>query len=339
VNYRLVVSLLGIAMLLLAVAVFDFSYEGAWFRLKKDAAVIGHVMRAYGTVKLISGQNPKRLPTGQVALTPLKVGEGIQTGEDSAAEILFFGGHSLRVEKASYVVFEEGEDDFTIRLVLGRAYLEVPSFPDQRSGFKFESGNGKIQDVPSGKKLVLTLNALKNLEEAVEVNIVESNQTEESMAEMELRHLAYGEEVAIHHPLIVAPVEDKAGEKSRAVVTSRSKAPRPIFPSYESEFDVEKNRKTVFTWNEMRGDTVGYELVVRPAFLYETDDVVRKHQTLPTRRHTMPIENVGGGGVFLWSVRAVHAGGVRGPASAPRWVEIKFPKQLMAPILRDPKIK
>jgi hypothetical protein len=338
VNYRLVFTFLGIAMLLLVGAVLDYNYDGSWFRLRKDSGVIGHVMRAYGTVKLISQQNPKRLPTGQVAMTPLKVGEGVQTGEDSAAEILFFGGHSLQIEKASYVVFEEDEDEYVIRLVLGRAYLEVPSFPDQKSGFKYDT-NGKVQDIPSGKKLVLTLNALKNLEEAVEVNIVESSQTEESLAELELRHLAYGEEVAIHHPMIVAPVEDKAGEKSRTHIASRMKTPRLTTPSNESEFDVEKNRQAVFKWHPMGGNTVGYELVVRPAFQYETDDIVRKHQTIPSRRNSAPIEQVGGAGVFLWSVRAVQSDGTRGPASAPRWVEIKFPKQLMAPILRNPKIK
>ncbi len=338
-NYRAVLGLTGTMMILLGIAVLDFRMGDSFLSNWGRAPVLGHILRAYGTVKLISPQSPKRLPTGQSAMIPLHIGEGVQTGEDSAAEILFFGGHTLRVEKASYIVFEERSEEYLIRLMMGRAYLEIPQFSQGKSGLSFENSSGDIKKIPSGKKWVLTLSAMKDLEEAVEVNVVESNQSEDSLAEMELRHLAYGEEVEIHHPLIVPPVEEKREEKSRSIAQTRMKAPRPVFPHNESEFDVEVNRKSAFAWQEMGKNFAGYEVVVRPAFKYETQDTARARQTLPTRGSSVLMEKVGGGGVFLWSVRAVQPDGQRGPASAPRWVEIKFPKQLMAPNLIKPKVK
>ena len=117
------------------------------------------------------------------------------------------------------------------------------------------------------------------------------------------------------------------------------------FPRNDAEVDV-SDTLAAFKWRpaaaQAQDPVVSYELNVRPAFGYEVEDVARKYQTLPVTEQLgspgLPLARVNGSGVFLWSVRAVTASGQRGPASSTQWLELRFPKILLAPQLMKPRL-
>lgn len=313
-------------------------------------AQIGHVIRAWGTVSGLRVKNQTRLETGREIQVPVRIGDRIQTGEDAAAEILFFGGAKLQLQAGSIVTVEDAGDDFAIRLLLGRGFLELPA---AESNFSFRAADGSALDVPEGRKLVLGLSALEEYEDAVRV----VTGPEENPENLELRALALGPNGdGVSGPFLVPPISDhrEEGEDSPALSLLRSKkalppAPRVGYPENEADLDV-RNPTIAFKWSpagrapaaEMADPVVGYEISVRPAFGYEIGDGARKTQVFqsrPAEQHELALARVGGTGTFLWSVRAVTASGRRSPAGAPRWLEMRFPKILAAPQLKKPKIQ
>jgi hypothetical protein len=311
--------------------------------------LIGHITRAYGTVRHSPAESWGRLETGRNLLIPLKLGDQLQTGDDSAAEILFFGGAILQLEPGTVVKFEDDDDDennVVLRMIMGRGFLEMPrDLAGKAFGFRDSAGNGVR--LPSGKRFVMTLSAVDRLEDAVDLKVVETD-TPDSIDSIELRYLAHGEEIKNQYPVLVPPIEDTGrlaglGNDDRGQLSLVGK-PRPLFPERESEVDIEKDPKLMMTWEKLKvpelESVVAYEVVVKPAFNYEVQDTARRYQVFKAKRgEQFPIEKIGGGGVFLWSVRAVLASGKRSPSSNKRWLEIKFPKQLMAPQLLKPKIE
>jgi hypothetical protein len=308
--------------------------------------LIGHITRAYGTVRHSPAESWGRLETGRSLLVPLRLGDQLQTGDDSAAEILFFGGGILQLEPGTVVKFEEDEDNIAIRMIMGRGFLEMPpQFAGKSFGFRDASGNAV--PLPEGKRFVMTLNAVDRLEDAVDLKIVEAD-APDSIDNLELRYLAHGEEFKNLYPMLVPPIDDngKLGglnndDRSQLALIRR---PRPLYPEREAEVDVEKNPKLLMSWEKVpvpeMETVVYYEVIVKPAFNYAVQDTARRFQVFKAKKgETLPIDKVGGGGVFLWSVRAVLASGKRGPSSTKRWLEIKFPKQLMAPTLLKPKVE
>lgn len=347
---------------LLFISAYYLDLRGELFRGRGDSSIVGHVTRAYGTVKRVawyamSSAGPmgagldeswSRLESGKAILVPVRSGDLVQTGEESAAEFLFFGGNILQLEAGTLARFEEDEDEVTIRLILGRAFLELADGSSVGKRFVFRKGDGTLAEVPEGKKLVLSLSAVENLEDAVEIREVEAQGAPDAFESLELRLLAHGEEVMNRHPLLVRPIEESPDQDLLALLESREDRPRiqvpkPLFPGNESDVDVELQEGIAFHWERIQGSegdpVIGYEVIVRPAPGYEVEDTARKVQVFKNRRNEFPIERVNGGGVFLWSVRAVTAKGQRGPASAPRWLEIKFPKRLRPPKIMKPKVE
>lgn len=85
---------------------------------------------------------------------------------------------------------------------------------------------------------------------------------------------------------------------------------------------------------------VAYEIVVRPAFGYPVEESANKVQIFQRKKKAdLPIEKINGGGVFLWTIHAVTASGRIGPDTKARWLEIKFPKLLVAPQLIKPIVQ
>lgn len=332
--------------------VFEWGYEPNF----AEAPRIGHVTRAYGTVKKARipvshyPESQRRLETGRSLLAPLRLGEQIQTGEDSAAEVLFFGGTTLHMEAASLASFEDNGDDIAIRLILGRAFLEVPPQgtigPNGPTRFVYRDAEGSHHEIPNGKKLVLTLNALEKLEEAVEVTTVEADPAAGSLENLELRALAIGEQIGGRHSILVEPIRDTGRFAHASEWKYRSPVPVPkiLYPPDQAELALsDPNTPMLWRAQEKNSSTIAdpvvrYEVSVRPAFGYEVEDTARKNQTFAVSQPEFPMGKINGGGVFLWSVRSVTASGRRSPASDSRWLELKFPKILFAPDIMKPKV-
>ena len=341
-----------ILLVLLALAM------GAWFVVQistdpqtqpiEGAPQVGHVIRAYGTVKMTPGI--RRVSTQGEVRVPLSIGQSIQTGEDSAALVLFFGGSKLQIEAGSVVSLGEEEgDQVTLRLLMGRSFLEIA---DTGAKFQFLDQDGRKMASTESKRILLTLNALHTPGDAVEVREIVSKNSKASSAELErleLRASAHGEEVDENYALIVPPIEDSGVDP---VIGSKYatglRAPRPHHPENDSWVDVtdvqmpfrwlaQADRRTAAAANE--DPVVGYEVTVRPAFGYEVEEYANRHHVLKTATLEAPMAPIHGTGTFLWQVRPVTAKGWRGPASEPRWVELKFPRILFAPVLKKPKIK
>lgn len=301
----------------------------------KKAPVLGNVTRAFGTVKNGVGN---RLETGRSILVPFHLGDQIQTGEESAAELLFHGGSILQLESGTIVRFEEDGDQVSIRMMMGRAYFEFQT--GQR--FAFRKRDGTVAEVPEGKRLVLTLSAVEDMDQAVEVQMLDSDQSFDSLADIELQYLARGNEVANLRPLIVRPIEDM--DRLPAEFDARDLKLRPRIRGPKNEAGVDLNREEEqFEWTKVSGSVddpvIGYEIVIRPAFNYSVEDRARQERVFKSKDPELSLEKVGGEGTFLWSVRAVTASGKRGPAWAAHWLEVKFPKQLLAPELMKPKVE
>lgn len=330
---------------------FFFQTGRELFPNTKDS--VGHVIRAYGTVKKtpIAGQSSResredawgRLETGHGILETLHIGDQIQTGEESAAQVLFFGGSRLQIEAASLVRFEEDADSIAIRMVLGRAYLEISPDKNGQQLFAFRKSDGTMSPIPKGKSLALTLSAVERLEDAVEVKLVETRyESSETMTDLEMRYLAHGEEVASAYPVLVPPIEHGT-DRSPSARTDRISAPEGLRPGQDTFIDINRNDRALFKWSararKPQDPVVGYQVVVRPAFSYPAEDRARKNRTFTSAEPQLGMDNVGGGGVFLWSVRAVTASGAVGEGSTPRWIELKFPKELLSPKVLKPIIR
>jgi hypothetical protein len=341
-------TLLALATLFFDLRGHDLGKLAPWSR----RAQLGHVTRAYGTVRL--NQEWRRLDSSHSLLEDLFAGDQLQTGEHSAAQVLFFGGSRLELEAGSVVRVEGTDDEVKLRLLLGRAYFEFAG--DASAGpaarFRVRGAEGKDLELPEEARVVLGLNAAESLEGAVELNVIDAGERRSaaqglrarSPEDLELRLLAQGSEVVNLRPLIVPPIED-AG-RGPAVASAPVGKPRPVFPRPEALVDVERDPKIAFSWKRPPAEApadpiIGYEIIVRPAFNYEVEDRARIVQVFKARstESELPIEKVNGSGVFLWSVRAVTASGARGPASSSRWLEIKFPKLLRAPELMKPNVK
>jgi hypothetical protein len=334
-----------------------------------EPAPIGHVTHAYGTVKrttwmstpgaltgLFSSMDESwnRLESGRPILVPVRSGDLIQTGEESSAEILFFGGNIMHLEPGSLALFEDGGEDVAIRLVIGRAYLELPDGLIDGKKVAIRKADGTLSNIPKDSRLVLTLNAAQSLSSEAasgpggstdSVENIEMEPGYESPTGVELRFLAHGEEVSNRYALLVPPIEDR-GRFANPKRPNPSMKTIPITPEPEDSVDIEKTDGISFKWKKIEGSpkdpVVSYEIIVRPAPGYEVEDTARKVRVLHSsysKDGEIPIEKVDGGGVFLWSVRAVTASGERGPASTPRWLEIRFPKRLRAPEVLKPKIE
>jgi hypothetical protein len=320
---------------------FDWSWH--------HAETLGHITRVYGTVKL---EHTGRLEAGQNLLAPFHLGEQIQTGEDSAAEALFFGGSLLELQSGSVARFEDSGENVSIQVLMGKAYFEFP--PEAVSGkhFVFKTADGKLAELPSSRRVVVSLNSASRFEDAVEVKSMDPNQDVGSLDEAEMKYMAMEDsEYSGEHPLLVRPIAENGGPNGEGRTPAsnptydRVKA-QPMNPSNDETIDIESKEKIAFSWKPTAGPArdpvVGYEVEVRPAFGYEVEDRARTKRVIPIGEkgvNQLAVDNVGGGGVFLWSVRAITANGNRGPASTPRWLEIKFPKQLAAPELLKPKVE
>ncbi len=318
-----------------ALALFFVNWQTNWF----SPPVIGHVTKAYGTVKLagLDRQDQARLESSPDLLVPLHIGDQLQTGEDAAAEVLFYGGSTLQMEQGTVAEFEDLGQDVAIRMVLGRAYFQLPAESSGGRPIVFESADGKQVEVPDGKSLVLTLDAAKKLEDAVDVQVVETDQAPDLFTDPELRYLAHGEESPDSAPLIVPPIESQGRFRPPPVLYAG--VLKNIRPTNEEVSNLVGRNSAYFAWDKSAGaasdPVVAYEVVVRPAFGYDVEDEARRRQIFRRKNSHMSMDKVGGGGVFLWSVRAVTKKGERGPASAPRWLEIRFPKTLPPPEIHN----
>jgi|GEM_PF-6139235 len=311
----------------------------------RPTAQVGHVVHAYGTVKKTAGSyvntagpwwsNPReswnRLESGKPILAPLRKGDLVQTGEESSAEILFFGGNRLRLDAGTVALFDADRDQVTLRLVMGRAEMELVDRTIDGRKLVFRDVEGRLRPIPDEKRVVLTINAA------------------EALGATGVVSLKITDELAYHDPrskpLIVEPIEDhgRLPPQQRAAAHN-IRSPRPVFPTNEADIDIEMQEGISFSWlpviSGKDDPVVAYEIIVRPApGGYEIDDTARKTRIFSEKLAKFPIEKVDGGGTFLWSVRAVTASGDRGPASAPRWLEIKFPLRLRAPNVLEPTVK
>lgn len=334
---------------------------------------LGHVVRAYGTVRM--GSEWKRLETGKGLTTPVRSGEQIQTGEHSAAQVLFFGGSRLELEAGSVAQVYREQGQVVVRVILGTGYFEFSGDSELGRSFAWVKPNGKLALVPRDSRVVMALHAARRIEDAVEDQAIEIKVIEADSRDPENVELAMlangGGEVEGFVPLIVPPIVERARagdeESAEPTVLGRHLAslrdagighPRAIFPPSEAVLNLETAIKSAFKWTTVRGPlanpVVGYEVVVRPAFNYEVEDTARKNQIFRTKglpefgseedpenpqTASLPLDRIGGTGVFLWSVRAVTANGTRGPASASRWLEIKFPEMLRAPEILTPRVE
>lgn len=310
-------------------------------------ASVGHVIRAYGTVRkarVPASEFPaseRRLATGREILAALRTGEQVQTGEDSSAEILFHGGSILQLTAGTLVTFEEGADgEIALRLILGRAFLELSS---ESARFVFRKSDGTPAEIPPGKTFVLALNALASYDEAVEVRALEAANPAASATELEMRALAHGEEFGQRYAVLVPPVVEGAREPRMASKDRMApvRAPAGVRPGQEANVAV-NTLDEEFRWNPSNGPSedpvTGYEFRIRPAFGYQVEDGARKDQVFLTKEPRLPMAKVGGAGVFLWSVRAITAGGKKGNPSAARWLELSFPRLLFAPEIKKPRV-
>lgn len=334
---------------------------------------LGHVVRAYGTVRIGSEWN--RLATGKGLTVPMRSGDQIQTGEHSAAQVLFFGGSRLELEAGSVAQVYREQGQVVVRVILGTGYFEFSGDSEIGRSFAWVKPNGKLALVPRDSRVVMALHAARRLEDAVEDQAIEVKVIEADSRDPENIELAMlangGGETEGFVPLIVPPIVEKPraadDEEGEPAVLGRHLAslrengighPRAIYPPSEAVLNLETAIKSAFKWTTVSGPAqnpvVGYEVVVRPAFNYEVEDTARKHQVFrtkglpefgseenPENPHTasLPLDRIGGTGVFLWSVRAVTADGTRGPASASRWLEIKFPEMLSAPQILTPRVE
>jgi hypothetical protein len=335
---------------------YEFNYS--------DPSAIGNLTRAFGTVKrarisvneseswFASSRSNEtlRLETGRSLLVPLRIGDEVATGDESSAEILFFGGSKLQIQPGSNVHFEDDGDDVAIRFVMGQGYFEFPPEGATDDHFVFRRADGKLAHVPEGKRLVLTLGSVQSLEQAAEVHVVEADASER-FGDLELRYLAHGEEAGAGHALLIPPIEDSGrmavmrAEENGGTLASLG-VPKPIGESAEDrtvDTDTEAGENARIEWEPIQGlpgdPIVGYEVIVRPAFGYEVEDSARKVQVLRRKTADIPVEKIGGSGTFLWSVRAVTQSGKRSPASARRWIEVKLPKRILAPRILKPKVE
>lgn len=318
-------------------------------------APIGHVIRAYGSLRL--GDEWRHFETGKPLTETLRDGDQLQTGEHSAAQMLFFGGSRLELEAGSVAqVFREpARGDVVIRMILGTGYFEFAGDSELGRHFAWEMPNGKLARVPRDERVIMTLHATRRLDDAVdaqsiEVSVVKAPARLKDPDGLELAMLANnGGEVEGLVPLIVPPIDEREGMYERAPAAAARLSsplghPQAIYPMPEAVMGVEEMERNQFRWKGVAGlpndPIVAYEIVVRPAFNYEVDDTARKYQVFRTKNpDELPLARIGGSGVFLWSVRAVTAGGERSPSSSARWLEIKFPDMLRAPDLLTPKVE
>ena len=142
--------------------------------------IIGHITHAYGTVTRTHSTSEKtwgRLETGRSILEPLALGDQVQTGDDSAAEILFYGGAVLKLDAGAVMRFEDDGDNVSMRVILGQAFLEYP-LNTSGNHFVFRKNDGSLAEYAHGKKLVLTLSAVEELEDAVDVQVMDGAASE-----------------------------------------------------------------------------------------------------------------------------------------------------------------
>ena len=86
----------------------------------------------------------------------------------------------------------------------------------------------------------------------------------------------------------------------------------PVSPEQEAYVDVEREDLIKMRWQKNPGlpqdPIVAYEIMVKPAFGYETEDRARKIQQFRTKHEEYPIEKIGGGGIFLYCVLTGYFG-------------------------------
>lgn len=322
---------------------------------------IGHVTRAHGTVRLSSwlvgatagsawesfikpvglDASWNRLETGRGILVPFAEGDVIQTGEESGAQLLFFGGSRLDLDKGTVARFNrEDGGDISVRLLMGRAFLDISD------NIKVRQTDGAFVELPEGKRLVLTLNTAQDMYADPGEGLPDVD-GHESLANLELKLLSEDERTEpLEHAYIVPPILDSGGKglfQHKHQDRVLAMVPPADYPLNDQDFNVEIQRGVSFQWQKVAtsedNSITAYEVVVRPAPGYLVEDTARKVQYFRTRTSHIPLDKINGSGVFLWSVRAVLANGERGAGSAPRWLEVKFPALLSAPKVIKPKIE
>jgi len=326
---------------------FFAAHNQTQFR-SNDVSAIGHLTRAYGTVRHTpwTAEAWSRLETDRALLVPVRNGDRVQTGEESAAEVLLYGGGRLEIAPESFVTFEDFGESVAVRVAMGRAFLDLPDEAGGGRALGFLRADGTVMQAPRGRRFALSLSAVELLEDAVEVTefpVVSPGP--DPFGNLELRLLAVGSGMGERRPLLVPPIEDRGrwpASDARDTIATGISAPNPLFPPDEANIDVDSAESRKIRWEKVASPpedpVVSYEVVVRPAPGYEVEDSARKFQVFRRVKEELDAETVNGSGVFLWSVRAVTASGKRSPSSRPRWIELKMPKLLRPPEVIQPKV-
>jgi hypothetical protein len=113
--------------------------------------------------------------------------------------------------------------------------------------------------------------------------------------------------------------------------------PTLVGPGEDAVIDLAVEKAPRLEWNEIEETegvpkVEGYEVLLRPA------SGKGEEKLLKTDEESLSLTRVAKG-KYLWSVRAITADGRRGPASKPRWIEVRVPAQISRPTILPVRIE